>query len=417
MSETASVDPVMLISVIIPVYNGAKTLPLVLAGLAKQTLAPGQFEVIVTNDCSTDDTPRILAETATPYRLVTLTQPENRGASAARNRAAGQAQGRYLVFIDADCVPDPALLQTHLTVLQAQTGPVGTVGRIVWSKEFEGGPLSEFYKKLYFPDLEALRTSDGELPEVPFTTFVTSNAALPRALFQELGGFDEDFRYLWDDTVLGYRLHQLGGRLLLNREAVVYHHRPLLPAEAFARYRRQGQEAMRLLAKYPELTSTVVQPGEILVDPYLQEELYQLMARYALGLGYQEGAGKYFGVPELEQLRDWPELNTEFETWRDQRLALYRTDLQALRTEHTSTQAYVKLLEAAYQRELQRKTQLENDLVQEKSYSRKLEQTQGYAPTGFNPGVVRQQFRRGWRRGYRGVQQWLISRRKTRQEK
>ena len=399
------------VSVIIPVYNGAATLQLVLEGLARQSVTNDQFEVVVTDDASTDRTAALLAEyiTDAPYRLVILTQPANRGASAARNRAVAAATGEFLVFIDADCVPEEHLLESHLTRLRNLPGGWASIGRIVWSAEFRGGPMAEYYKELYFPD-QGQPTTNDQPTSVPFTYFVTSNAAMPRDFFQELGGFDEDFRYLWDDTVLGYRLDRAGGKLALNRQAVVFHHRPLLPGEAMARFRRQGQEAMRLLAKYPELTGLVADPGEVLADRYQQEELYRLLARYALGLGFAEGAARYFAPDELQSLLERPELNTNFETWRDRRLTLYRAELNDLKDDQAKLRAYVRQLEGAYQREQERVSHLQAELDHEIVYSRELEQAQGYTPIGLNPQVIRQRGQRWWRRGQAALRNWQARR-------
>ncbi len=389
-----------LISVIIPVYNGVATLPFVLAGLQTQTLAPSRFEVIIANDCSTDDTSAILQDFAEKanFRLKVLEQNLNRGASAARNLAARAATGDYLVFIDADCVPDEKLLESHLAA-QHQQGGTGIVGRIIWSAEFKGGPLSEYYKQLYFPG-PLMQATPLEPEVVPFTYFVTSNASVPRRVFEQLGGFDEDFRYLWDDTVLGWRLTQTGFKLILDHRAVVYHHRPLAPGEALARFRRQGQEAMRLLAKYPELIGVVADPAEILADGYHQEELYRQIARYGLGLGYTEGAERSFEVKELEELLARPEMAANFATWHDKRLELYRAELNELKDDQTKSRAYVGHLEAAYLRELERSKVLSTELASEKKYSANLESSSGQAGTGRR---LTQRLTRLYRRGRRAA--------------
>jgi GT2 family glycosyltransferase len=394
-----------LVSVIIPVYNGANTLPHVLAGLARQTLDPAQFEVIITDDCSTDTTLELLLGYVdqTPYSLTVLKQDQNLGASAARNLAAKSAQGDYLLFIDADCVPDKHLLESHVTAQRLQGG-TGIVGRIVWSAEFEGGPVAEYYKSLYFPG--PLMQVEPPQEKVPFTYFVTSNASLPRRTFEQLGGFDEGFRYLWDDTVLGWRLEQAGYKLVLDRRALVYHHRPLLPGEAMARFRRQGQEAMRLLAKYPELTGLVADPGEILADRYQQEELYRLLARYALGVGYTEGARRVFDTAELDELLARPEFAANFATWRDQRLELYHSELNDLKDDQAKTRAYVRHLEAAYQRERQRVIDLEAELAKEKEYSANLEQAQGKTGLSMPGRIIVQRLKRLYRRGKRGLKKF-----------
>ncbi len=399
------------LSVIVPVYNGTATLEAMLQGLATQTLPGHCFELIIADDCSTDDTAAILTSYArhSLFPVKILTQVENRGASAARNLAASAAQADYLVFMDADCLPEAHWLESHLTALQSQPPRSAVIGRIVWSEEFKGGSLSEYYKKLYFPDQEAVLTSgDHEYQAVPFTYFVTSNAAMPRRFFEELGGFDEDFCYLWDDTVLGYRLEKAGGKVFLNRSALVYHHRPLSPGDALGRFRRQGQEAMRLLAKYPELTGLVADPAEILTDRFHQEELYRMVARYALGVGYAEGAGRYFDTTEVEQLLERPELKATYDTWRDQRLTLYRTNLAEIQADQSRTLAYVRHLEAAHDRTQQQLTHLQAELDREKQYSLQLEQAQGFSPGSLNLKIAGHRVGRGWRRGRQALRQLWV---------
>ncbi len=399
-------------SVVIPVYNGAATLPYVLAGLEQQTLAKSSYEVIVADDCSTDNSRALLDEYAagSPYRLIILAQPENRGASAARNLAAKAAQGQYLLFIDADCVPDERLLESHLAAQHEQKDGAAIVGRIVWSAEFSGGSLAEYYKKLYFPG-PLMQAAPPAQEAVPFTYFVTSNASVPRICFEELGGFDEDFRYLWDDTVLGYRLEKAGCKLLLDRRALVYHHRPLLPGEAIARFRRQGQEAMRLLQKYPELTGLVVDPGEVLTDRYHQEELYALLARYALGVGYAEGAGRYFDTTELDALLARPEFAANSATWRDQRLELYRAELHELKGDQAKTRAYAAQLEAAYQRERALVADLKAELTAEKKYSAILKQSAGRSSLKLGRRRIGQQLASFYRKGRRAIKNFIANRR------
>ncbi len=381
-----------IISVIIPAYNAAATLPATLQSLERQTLPAAQYEVIVANDCSNDSTAEIGANYNPPYSFMMLQSDLNRGASAARNLAASQARGDLLVFIDADCVAHPDLLAAHQATHRTSSSSIGVAGRIIWSQEFKDGPLAEYYKDLYFPAQPDVKAG---AQAVPFTHFVTSNASLPRPLFEKLGGFDQDFRYLWDDTVLGYRLTQAGCQLIFEPQAVVFHHRPLLPGEAIARFRRQGQEGMRLLAKYPELVGVAVDPGEILADRYHQEELYNLLARYALGLGYTEGAARYFDTSELDDLLARPEFASNFAVWRDRRLEMYRAELTSLKADKVRTAAYLSHLEAAYQRELKRNQEVQAELASERLYNARLERTKAIAAWS----ILKQRLSRWGRKG------------------
>ena len=89
----------MNVSLVIPSYNAASTIGVLLESI--RNLDPSPLEVIVVDDCSTDNT----VEIASGFEGVTcLSTPMNRGPSAARNLGARTACGELLLFIDSDCV-------------------------------------------------------------------------------------------------------------------------------------------------------------------------------------------------------------------------------------------------------------------------------------------------------------------------
>ncbi|HIT67887.1 MAG TPA: glycosyltransferase [Candidatus Merdisoma merdipullorum] len=86
-----------MISVIIPVYNGQKTIENTLESLINQTYR--DIEIIVVNDGSKDNTIDLLKAWKEKIRII---DKENGGVSSARNRGIQESQGEYLVFVDAD---------------------------------------------------------------------------------------------------------------------------------------------------------------------------------------------------------------------------------------------------------------------------------------------------------------------------
>lgn len=109
------------VSVIMAAYNGAELLPATLATLQKQTFP--DFEVIVVDDCSTDNTRDVLR--AWPDQRVRLIALErNGGPVRARNRAFSEARGRYIAALDQDdlCLPDRFARQ--VAYLDAHPGTV-----------------------------------------------------------------------------------------------------------------------------------------------------------------------------------------------------------------------------------------------------------------------------------------------------
>ena len=91
----------MVIDIIIPVYNAAKTLPRCLDSVRAQTY--DLWRAILVDDASDDGSIEILrAYAKLDSRFVLLQQPKNQGAAAARNRALQQLSGEYVAFLDAD---------------------------------------------------------------------------------------------------------------------------------------------------------------------------------------------------------------------------------------------------------------------------------------------------------------------------
>lgn len=103
-----------LISVVIPTYQHARTLPGCLDSVFAQDY--DNVEVIVVDDGSTDNTADVLRAYADRVRVVTQ---ENRGANPARNAGLAVATGTFVIFVDADVVMRPSMLTKLAAALAA----------------------------------------------------------------------------------------------------------------------------------------------------------------------------------------------------------------------------------------------------------------------------------------------------------
>src|SRR5437867_843258 len=88
------------ISVIVPAFNAARTIADCVRALQRQTVCSDQYEIIVVDDGSTDDTAQV-AEVAGAQVI----RQQNQGPAAARNTGVAAARGELVLFTDADCVP------------------------------------------------------------------------------------------------------------------------------------------------------------------------------------------------------------------------------------------------------------------------------------------------------------------------
>ena len=105
------------VSVIIPVYNVEPYLPKCLDSVINQTLE--DIEIICINDCSTDNSLKILQEYALKdNRIQVITHDKNEGVSAARNSALKKASGMYVYFIDSDDWIDDDYIEVLVNTIQ-----------------------------------------------------------------------------------------------------------------------------------------------------------------------------------------------------------------------------------------------------------------------------------------------------------
>lgn len=201
--------PTPTISIIIPAYNAADTLPLCLDALCQQIGLTTSLEIIVVDDGSTDDTARLAQQAG-----VTAITQANAGAAAARNRGARVAKGDLLLFTDADCVP--ALdWAAQMIIPFSNSSVIGAKGVY----KTEQSRLTPRFVQLEYQDRYDRMVGQ---PEIDFID--TYAAAYRRDIFLEMGGFDTSFPGASvEDQEFSFRLVEAGYRLVFVPAAVVVH--------------------------------------------------------------------------------------------------------------------------------------------------------------------------------------------------
>lgn len=209
------------VSVIIPTYNRKSELEGLLASLARQTLSPGSFEVIVVDDGSADGTREWLDEHKGGFGfLFSWFAQEHRGPGAARNLGMQNASGDILVFIDTDCIPQPDWLEQLIQPFAS--GTVGAVGGREIINERDPLLMRCFHYLMTAPlTTGGMRGKEGKrLARFYPRTF---NMAISRKAYEATGGFRN--MYHAEDIELSFRIRQAGFELLYEGRAQVYHRR------------------------------------------------------------------------------------------------------------------------------------------------------------------------------------------------
>lgn len=111
-----------LISIVTPVYNAELFLTDTVATVQAQTYQ--NWELILVDDCSTDESPSIIQKIAKKDKRIRLvSMSKNGGAAIARNKGIDEAKGRYLAFLDADDIWESTKLQKQLSFMQENNHP------------------------------------------------------------------------------------------------------------------------------------------------------------------------------------------------------------------------------------------------------------------------------------------------------
>ena len=196
-------------SVIIPVRNGASTLPRCLAALRRSIGDP--FEIIVVDDRSTDN--GIDMARAAGATIVTSASA---GPAGARNAGARAATGDLLLFVDADVEVRPTTVQHTRARFEGNPALVGLFG------SYDDDPEAENFVSQY---RNLLHHFTHQTSERESASFWAGCGAIRRDVFLAVGGFDEQ-RYprpAIEDIELGLRLADAGHRVELDPELQVRH--------------------------------------------------------------------------------------------------------------------------------------------------------------------------------------------------
>ena len=220
-------------------YNRAALLARVLDACFDQTVAQDEYEVVVVDDGSSDETPAAIetARRRATCALTVITQ-SNAGLARARNAGIARAVGERIIFIDDDVLPIPTFVEEHLRAAERHPGYI-----------VRGGAIEVEDPDDLPPPIWNIRNYSGNY-------FWTTNVSVPLSTIRAIGGFDESFaEYGWEDIDVGLRLRAGGVRAAFHPDALVYHVKPRQTGagieKLIAQARAQARTAVRLIRRHP----------------------------------------------------------------------------------------------------------------------------------------------------------------------
>lgn len=203
------------VSVILPAYNGEKTVEAAVRSILAQSMP--DFELIAIDDGSVDETPRILSRLqACDPRVCVVRQP-HRGLVAALQRGLAEARGRYIARMDADDIALPDRLKAQQARLESRP----EVGLVSCRVRFGGDPEQQKGYAEYVRWTNSLLSAE----DISLSRFIESPLAHPSVMFRKelaerLGGyrdgdFPEDYELWLRWLEAGVRMEKLPAMLLV----------------------------------------------------------------------------------------------------------------------------------------------------------------------------------------------------------
>ena len=235
------------VSVIVPIRNEAKFIEATLRSLLDQDFPAAEFEVLVADGGSTDETVAIVRRLQAEYANLRLYFNPQRISSAARNLAIRHMSGRYAVIVDGHChIPDRKYLRNVVEAFESSGAD--TLGR---PQPLDAPDPSPFQRAVALARASRLGhnpESDIFGAEAKFVPPQSTAVAYRREVFHRVGLFDQRFDAC-EDVEFNHRVHAAGLTCYFSPKLkVVYHPRGSWKG-LFVQLGRYGCGRARLAAK------------------------------------------------------------------------------------------------------------------------------------------------------------------------
>lgn len=227
-----------IISVVVPVLNAGSYINDCITSLINQDFPKDQYEIIIVDNGSNDDTINKLAGYGT---YIVLLHESKKGSYIARNTGINICKGEIIAFTDSDCIAD----KNWLKELYVRFGPKD-IGCVVGSvKPHHGKSLVEIYSRNKNILSQETVVDSRYLPYGQ-----TANVAFRKEVFSKIGNFDERL-ISGGDADISWRMQiQTNYKLVYNPESVIEHHHRTTLRGLFKQQFRYGFGRIWLYKKY-----------------------------------------------------------------------------------------------------------------------------------------------------------------------
>jgi len=194
-------------SIIIPAHNEEQTIGKLLETIAKQSYR--DFEVIVSNSASEDETARVVEEYRKKVPSLIITEEKTPNVSAARNKGAFYAQGEYLIFFDADVFIEEHFLKATMRHIQVDHPTIMTMWNRPSPPSWRGRLIFGLMNRIVQMTQDIHPAANGPC------------IIMKKKLFDSIGGFDQTI-FFGEDYDIVKRAHGKGGILKVYKNPLLF---------------------------------------------------------------------------------------------------------------------------------------------------------------------------------------------------
>ncbi len=218
----------MLISIIVPTFNGVKMLKELVPTLINQNFDKSQYEIIISDDASTDSTSEYIDETRISHPELTIKysrNSQNLSYGLTVNNGVKFSAAEYLVILNNDLICDQNML-TNLYQFITGDAKLGAVNAFVldyYNRDKIDSLGIGFDKKYNTYPFAYKKPADFKFSTSKIPLFSGCAFIIRRSLFSEAGGFDDLYYLYAEDTDLALKIASRGYSFAFAQTAVCYH--------------------------------------------------------------------------------------------------------------------------------------------------------------------------------------------------
>lgn len=236
-----------LISVVIATFNRCDILKVTLEKLAAQSIPAADFEIIVVDDGSTDDTQRMVKSFvfSVPYQLRYF-RHENQGPGYTQNRGIKETRSNLVLLTADDIWATPELLEQHLkSHVEYTQENIAVLGKVMQSPQLPTTVMHKHWEPFRYGLFKGKSELDG-------IRFLACNISTKKSFLIRNGMYKERRAVAHEDIELGYRLREKGLRIIYNERALGHHYHPETLTDACRRAYERGLNFDMLTENIPK---------------------------------------------------------------------------------------------------------------------------------------------------------------------